>query len=61
MGIPEFEAKKYEEKVKAESSLISVHSDDNDETQRAKEIFEQGGAQEITTAGEQAVPAGSRA
>ena len=61
MGIPDFEAKKYEGKVKSGSSLISVHSDDSDETERAKEIFEEGGAEDITTAGEVAVPAGSRA
>ena len=61
MGIPEFEARKYEGKVKSGSSLISVHSDDSDETKRAKEIFEQGGAKDIATAGELAVPAGNRA
>ena len=61
MGIPEFEAKKYEGKVKSGSSLISVHSDDSDETERAKEIFEQAGAEDITTAGEVAVPADSYA
>ena len=61
MGIPEFEAKKYEGQVKSGSSLISVHSDDSDETKRAKDIFEQGGAKDITTAGELAVPAGNRA
>jgi uncharacterized membrane protein len=56
MGIPEFEAKKYEGKVKSGSSLISVHSEDGDETKRAKEIFESAGAADITTAGETAVP-----
>ena len=61
MGIPEFEAKKYEGKVKTGSSLISVHSDDSDETRRAKEIFERGGAKDISTASEKAVPAGSHA
>ena len=61
MGIPEFEARKYEGKVKSGSSLISVHSDDSDETKRAKDIFEQGGAKDITTADELAVPAGNRA
>jgi len=61
MGIPEFEARKYEGKVKSGSSLISVTSDDSDETKRAKEIFEQGGAEDITTAGELAVPTGNRA
>ena len=60
MGIPEFEARKYEGKVKSGSSLISVHSDDSDETQRAKDIFERAGAQDITSAGEVAVPVGGR-
>lgn len=52
MGIPEFEAKRYEGKVKSGSALISVHSEDSDETQRAKEIFERVGAQDITSASE---------
>ncbi len=52
MGIPEFEAKRFEGKVKSGSSLISVHSDDLAETKRAKEIFEHAGAKDITTAGE---------
>ena len=50
MGIPELEAKKYEGKVKAGNSLISVHSEDSNETKRAKEIFERNGATDITTA-----------
>jgi hypothetical protein len=62
MGIPEFEAKKYEGKVKQGSALISVHSENSEETKRAKEIFENAGAQDITTAGEAAatVKAGRR-
>jgi hypothetical protein len=60
MGIPEFEAKRFEGKVKSGSSLISVHSDNSDETKRAKEIFERAGAKDITTAGETAVPSGAR-
>lgn len=61
MGIPEFEAKKYEGKVKSGSSLISVHSDDSNETKRAKDVFERAGAKDITTAGEVGVPSGDRA
>ena len=52
MGIPEFEAKRYEGKVKSGSSLISVHSEDSDETERAKDIFKRAGAQDITSASE---------
>jgi hypothetical protein len=56
LGIPEFEAKKYEGKVRTGSCLISVHSGNSDETKRAKEIFERAGATDIATAGEASVP-----
>lgn len=52
MGIPEYEAKRYEGKIKQGGVLISVHTDTSDEISRAKEIFEQGGAKDIATAGE---------
>jgi hypothetical protein len=48
MGIPEYEAKRYEGKIKAGNILISVHSESADESKRAKEIFEQAGAQDIS-------------
>jgi hypothetical protein len=54
MGIPEYEAKRYEGKVKDGNILISVHAEDGDEIKRAKEIFEQAGAEDIATAGEPA-------
>ncbi len=61
MGIPEFEAKRFEGKVKSGSCLISVHSEDSKEMKRAKEIFEHAGAKDITSAGEVAVASGNRA
>ena len=61
MGIPEFEARQYEGKVKSGSSLISVHSEDSTETERAEKICERAGAKDITTAGELAVASGDRA
>lgn len=61
MGIPEFEAKRYEGRVKGGSILISVHSDDSDETKRAKEIMENNRAEDISTAGESSVPDESKA
>ena len=49
MGIPEFEAKRYEGKLKSGNYLIAVHAHDGDETDRAKEIFETAGAEDITS------------
>jgi len=55
MGVPEFEAKRYEGRVKGGNILISVHSDDSDETRRAKDVFERHGAEDIASAGESGV------
>jgi hypothetical protein len=52
MGIPEYEAKRYEGRVKGGGILLSVHSDNSDETKRAKEILERTGAQDISSTGE---------
>ena len=40
LGIPEYEAKRYEGKIKEGNILISVHSENSDEVTRAKDIFE---------------------
>ena len=56
MGIPEYEAKQYEGKIKQGNILISVHSEDSDEVKRAKEIFERFGAHDISSTGEESVP-----
>lgn len=55
MGIPEYEAKRYEGKIKAGNILISVHSENNDETKRAKEIFGQAGVHDISSSTEAGV------
>ncbi len=52
MGIPEYEAKRYEGRVKNGGILLSVHSNSSDETKRAKEILERTGAQDISSTGE---------
>jgi hypothetical protein len=57
MGIPEYEAKRYESNVKEGKVLVSVHSDNADETRRAKEIFERAGAEDIASAGEEGTAA----
>lgn len=55
MGIPEYEAKQYEGKLREGNILISVHTEDGDERRRAKDIFDQEGAEDIRTAGEESV------
>src|ERR1700732_2439513 len=52
MGIPEYEAKRYEGRVKAGGILLSVHSDDSQWTKKAKEILERTGAQDVSSTGE---------
>src|SRR5438045_2154504 len=39
LGIPEIEAKRYEEKLRAGNYLVAVHTDGSDEEHRAKSIF----------------------
>jgi hypothetical protein len=55
MGIPEYEAKRYESKVREGRILLSVHSETSDETKRAKDIFERSGAEDVATASEESV------
>jgi hypothetical protein len=52
LGIPEYEAKRYEGRVKKGGILLSVHSDDSDWTARAKRVLEQTGAEDISSTGE---------
>jgi hypothetical protein len=55
MGIPEHEAKLYEGKVRGGNILISVHTEDRGERQRAKEVFESAGADNVSTKEEASV------
>src|SRR5262245_32596565 len=52
MGIPEYEAKRYEGLIKEGGILLSVHCDDSSWIKRAKEILERTGADDISSAGE---------
>jgi hypothetical protein len=49
LGIPEIEAKRYEDKLKQGNYLIAVDANDGDDVDRAKEIFKNAGAEDITT------------
>jgi len=52
MGIPEYEAKRYEGRVKEGGILLSVHCDNADWKKRAFDILKQTGAQDIGSEGE---------
>lgn len=55
MGIPEFEAKRYEDMVKGGNILMSVHSESGEQTKRVKDVFKSAGAEDISTTHERDV------
>lgn len=55
MGIPEYEAKRYEGRIKAGGVLLSVHCDTSEEVSRAKDLLKQTGAEDINSTGEKSV------
>lgn len=52
MGIPEFEAKQYEAKIKTGNILISVHAQDGDVVDRVEAIMKESGAEDISSTSE---------
>jgi hypothetical protein len=52
MGIPEYEAKRYEGRIKEGGILLSVHCDNSDWTKKAKDILDRTGATDIASASE---------
>jgi len=59
MGIPEYEAKRYEGRVKAGGVLLSVHCSTPGQITRAKELLKETGAEDMSTTGEAAADKGS--
>jgi hypothetical protein len=58
MGIPEYEAKKYEGRLQKGGILFSVHCNTSEQIKRAKEIVERTGGEDISSTGETSVPGG---
>jgi hypothetical protein len=52
LGMPEYEAKRYEGRVKKGGTLLSVHCDDSEWTKRAKQVLTDTGAEDIASTGE---------
>jgi hypothetical protein len=55
VGIPEYEAKRYEEKIRGGSALISIHTENSTERDKAKKILERLHAEDIASTEEEAV------
>ncbi len=56
LGIPEVEAKLYEEKLRSGNYLVAVHTRDNDEERRVKEIYKNAAADDITSTSTSSAP-----
>jgi hypothetical protein len=54
MGIPEYEAKRYEGRVKNGGVLLSVHCDTSEAVKRAKHTLQGTGAEDVASSGESA-------
>ena len=52
LGIPEYEAKRYEGRLQKGGILLSVHCDTSEEIKRAKEILKNTNAEDISSTGE---------
>jgi hypothetical protein len=55
MGIPEYEAKRYEGRVKNGGILISVHCDNSDWVDKAKHLIKGTSAEDVASAGEKSI------
>lgn len=55
MGMPEYEARQYEGKLREGGALVSVHTSNREQRALAKEIFESEGATNVRTTGESEV------
>ena len=56
LGVPEFEARSYEGKVRGGNLLIAVHTDNSETEKRTKQIFTTNGAHDISVTGDASVP-----
>lgn len=56
MGIPEYEAKLYDGKIRGGNALISVHTDNADQVKKVKKIYEEAGAEDIKSTSEASAP-----
>jgi uncharacterized membrane protein len=61
LGIPEIEAKRYEQRLKSGNYVIAVDADDHEEVDRAKDIFKSENADDIATSSLSKTPSDQKA
>lgn len=59
MGIPEYEAKRYEGRVKDGGTLLSVHCDTAEQISRSKDLLKATGGTDVSSAGESKAATGT--
>jgi hypothetical protein len=52
LGIPEYQAKRYEGRMRKGGILLSVHADDQEWAGKGRQILEQTGAEDVSSIGE---------
>jgi hypothetical protein len=52
LGIPEYEAKRFEGRVRSGGALVSIHCDNHEWVKRAKKLLEDTGAEDIAASSE---------
>jgi hypothetical protein len=55
MGIPEFEAKRYEGRLQKGGILLSVHCETTEEIKLGKEVVERTGGEDVSHTGESSI------
>ena len=55
MGIPEYEAKRYEGRIKSGGVLLSVHCESSEDVSKAMNLLKGTGAEDVSSTGEKAV------
>jgi hypothetical protein len=61
LGIPEYEAKRYEGRIREGGILLSVHCDTSEQIKNAKNLLQSTGAQDIASTSESSVSNAERA
>ena len=56
MGIPEYEAKLYEGRIRGGNALVAVHTENSDQVKAVKDIFKRAGAEDIRSTSEASAP-----